>query len=148
MELPVLLEGWQWQCCGEPFRIGSLVRWTLWFSQDLVGLPQPAIVTWTAQGQTIEPGIVVLTDGQVQALPSRELGQGAQELQGAFYEDHHELASYGPVTVGRVDRIRLIASARPDQRPGDLRDVDRLPPSTHGGFRWEDVLVNLTVLQD
>jgi len=29
MEMTVWVEGWQMQCCGEPFHVGSQVSWTL-----------------------------------------------------------------------------------------------------------------------
>jgi hypothetical protein len=51
MGITVWVDGWQLQCCGEPFRLGSQVAWTLraaaprWLGKVL-GADAPAVDAW------------------------------------------------------------------------------------------------------
>lgn len=95
----------------EPFRVGSLVQWTLGFSEKLDCFPGPAIICWEAHGERLARGSVILTGGNVRAWPYRQLGEGPHDLRGAFFEDHHELAGDEVLTTGRVRRIRFSHSS-------------------------------------
>lgn len=49
----VLYEGWQMQCCGQPFRIGDMVRWDVFaFNETITDIPQTIEYIYDAHYET------------------------------------------------------------------------------------------------
>jgi hypothetical protein len=64
--------GWQWQCCGEPFRVGSHVSWTLvpldlTFLATILGEDAASSVTEAEEHHDL-PQDAPRTSGQVTAI--------------------------------------------------------------------------------
>jgi hypothetical protein len=74
MSMTVWLDGWQMQCCGEPFQVGSVVSWNLTPLTDPIHLPgtlgdDGARVTHTENHHGPDnPDGTVLTVGTVEAI--------------------------------------------------------------------------------
>ena len=74
MERRVLLEAWQWQCCGEPFAVGDAVSWTVssnidreWLAHSVGGDTAAAITDYEDHHDTAEGEIKKIT-GRVTAI--------------------------------------------------------------------------------
>ena len=56
----VLYEGWQMQCCGQPFRIGDMVRWDVFaFNETITDIPQTIEYIYDAHYETSD-GLLTL----------------------------------------------------------------------------------------
>jgi hypothetical protein len=66
----VWMEGWQLQCCGEPFRLGASVSWRLAYDRDLAWLADvlaPTVVRVDA-AEDHHGGVVQPTSGTVRRI--------------------------------------------------------------------------------
>jgi uncharacterized protein DUF6578 len=132
---PVFYEGWQMECCGDPFTVGDRVEWTLvvrfevepW-SPRTTGVEVDLHVEW--YGDT---PIVRLAD-LVACVDPDAVKPGPQTI--AFAEDHHgDVPGDFPTTAGVVRRIQ-VASVEyqlekdcymPLAETAELRDVEISP---------------------
>ena len=112
----MIVEEWQFACCGEPFAVGDLVSWRLSFAEDGFSLDEARVTADVVIGEHVEsehgrsgslltvqsePGLGVTAFG-----PSHPAG-AALRLSGAFAEDHHDLVPAAvPLTTGRITRVR------------------------------------------
>lgn len=56
----VLYEGWQMQCCGQPFKIGDMVKWDIFaFNETLTDIPQTIEYIYNAHYETSD-GLLIL----------------------------------------------------------------------------------------
>lgn len=152
--LPVIVEEWQFACCGEPFAVGHLVSWRLSFAEDGFSLDEARVTADVVIGEHVESehgrsGSLITVQSQagrgVTAFgPSRPAG-AALRLSGAFAEDHHDLVPAAvPLTTGRITRVReaLATSHLQDVRGFADRTVD----VDHGGTTGASLfLVDLQV---
>jgi hypothetical protein len=136
----VLVEGWQYECCGVAPAVGQRVAWRLvlrdedWpaVALDLpVGGPvtvaplDPALVEeWRGLGN--DPGrdpAVVRTDGLTVLVPdARALGD---RVRGVLQEDHHVDVPTGlAATTGTVERVWLVSR---ELRHQGVRGLARIP---------------------
>lgn len=167
--VPVLVEEWQFACCGDPFAIGDLVRWRLSFSADDDHVPDAARVTVDAVvGESIESdqrragSLITVQRGAaagVTAFGAAHPPGTVVQLAGAFAEDHHDLVpAVVPPTSGRITRVRearVAYEARgrvlvPDPSTWQLHDIrglaDRTPDAGDGGVGTPYFLVDLQVI--
>lgn len=144
---PVLIQGWQYECCGEPFAVGDRVAWTLTLAEDDFGLP--AAVS-QLQGRLVPvapddgqpPGIAVAVGGLAVWRRGGETTNGVVRLRGLLLEDHHgSVPEALPSTHGVVRRMRVVTRSgrstggtwEPAPQPAELRDVDAVPSSFASG---------------
>ncbi|SDN52642.1 DUF6578 domain-containing protein [Allokutzneria albata] len=109
--VPVLIEDWQYECCGDPFKIGDRVTWQLCYFNELGELLSPA------ERARLSLGVEAIPDSEDAHLSSGELhafwrhpstGDGLVEITGVLYEEHHDVHPV-PKTTGTVKRIRRLA---------------------------------------
>jgi hypothetical protein len=145
----VLVDDWQFECCGEPFGIGDEVAWTL---ELIDGSRYPAEFHVTLSGELfelereVEPSRVARPDGISRALRVGQLTVavapfGDPPISGVLHEDHHDgLPASLPPTRGVVTSI-AVRSERftiegntwtPIPRSTTTRKVERTPQ----GFRF------------
>lgn len=56
----VLYEGWQMKCCGQPFKIGDMVKWDIFaFNETLTDIPQTIEYIYNAHYETSD-GLLIL----------------------------------------------------------------------------------------
>ncbi len=120
--MPVWVDDWQYQCCGEPFKVGSPVEWTLTLDREdfirrALGAQAPAWsvivpVLAPAPGEEIS-SIIAGADG-LRVFVAKDSGlvspggQASVRL-GLLVEEHHGGVPEGLApTRGRVRRIRLV----------------------------------------
>ncbi|RIQ31198.1 hypothetical protein DY240_06475 [Jiangella rhizosphaerae] len=167
--LPVLVEEWQFTCCGDPFAIGDLVRWRLSFSGDGDLGPNAARVTVDAvagpsiQGEHRRAGSLLTVQhgaaAGVTAFGPPHAAGTAVRLTGAFAEDHHDLVpDVVPLVLGRIARIRAARVAYeahgrvmvPDPATWELDDItsvtDHVPETGDGAVGTPYFLVDLQVV--
>lgn len=149
--VPVVVEGWQYECCGEPPAVGDRVAWRLVLQQPAWGeaavdlpvtvepLPAEEREEWRRLGN--DPGpepVLARVDGlTVFVADGSRLSDG--RLRGVLQEERHVDAPTGvPSTRGTVTRVRLVSREyrRVSDRslhsvPGteELVDVQATPPS-------------------
>ena len=71
----VLYEGWQMQCCGQPFRIGDMVRWDVFaFNETIIDIPQTIEYIYDAHYETSD-GLLTLQGivHQINAIYTKSL---------------------------------------------------------------------------
>ncbi|MGI8868832.1 MAG: DUF6578 domain-containing protein [Mycobacteriales bacterium] len=141
-------DAWQMECCGDPFRVGHRVEWSLHliprgtaipesahttFTADVVRMPmQEKPEGWQPQGDEVapDPNWYGVSNGDLHALwctESEPLGDataGRIEVSGLLYEDHHAMAAVK--TVGIVRRI-WVESFRLRSRGERSKAFDRVP---------------------
>jgi hypothetical protein len=135
--VPVLVEGWQYECCGVAPAVGQQVAWRLVLRDEdwpdvAVDLPVDAAPLevgladeWRGLGN--DPGrdpVVARTDGLTVLVPdARVLVAG--RMRGVLQEDHHVDAPTGlAVTTGTVERVYLVSR---QLRHQGVRTVVRVP---------------------
>ena len=149
--VPVVVEGWQYECCGEPPAVGLRVSWRLQLDPDgwsgaTVDLPvsvesvaPEALLEWRGLGNRVGAAPVLLRHrGLTVYLPDDGLLDGGT-ARGVLREDHHVDVPLGvPVTNGTITRVRLVsreyrARSRltliPVSGTEELAEVTAAPPS-------------------
>jgi hypothetical protein len=124
--VPVFVEDWQIECCGEPPAVGDRVEWSLLFLPDGPERPpsgeESVTLDATAWPYPVErerggsrrqragAGPVLLDAGAVQAFwpePQRQTGQ--VRVTGQLLEDHHgSVPEKFPRVAGTVARVRVV----------------------------------------
>jgi hypothetical protein len=133
--MKVWIENWEWQCCGEPFAVGSFVRWGL--------------VPSTEESRTFLAGPL-----------GEELSAAI-----THYETHHEQADdpLQPLpTRGRVESIQAVYWMRaprsgenpralwPVEGTAELRSRDQADgwePESEDGPSFEGYIVELAAME-
>ncbi|SEF15377.1 DUF6578 domain-containing protein [Jiangella alba] len=147
---PVIVEEWQFACCGEPFAVGDLVHWRLSLTEDDFSLPEAQVTVDVVSGEPIasehhgDGALLTVQGGPAAGVtafgPPRPAGV-VVSLTGRFAEDHHELVPESvPLTAGRITRVReaLVEYVRrddalvPDPSTWQLRDVRGFTDRTDG----------------
>jgi hypothetical protein len=171
VQVPVWVESWQLQCCGEPFEVGAAVSWRLTTdSKDFIlralgarapawsaALPRLAEVTGSeVSGATFgADGLNVFIDPSVDARP---VGPNGVLLR-LLVEDHHVGVPDAVVpTPGQVSRIDLVRfgyerdddhqACRPRAGDAALTEVaraDKWPVDEVDGRSFVGYLVQLEV---
>lgn len=111
-EYLVLVDDWQFECCGAPFTIGDAVSWTL---ELIDGTCYPEAFQVTLDGHLVEldPGPPFGPEGISRAVRSGQLtaavrSAGDPPFSGVLHEDHHdELPDSLPPTRGLVTSIAV-----------------------------------------
>ncbi len=152
MGVPVLYWSWQYECCGDPFRVGDEVDWQLKLS--LGGEP------WMPRDWLIEAQLQPTPDlgghgvrvGPVLAYADEPIQQPARDSV-IFYEDHHgDIPEEFAGTIGRVSGIQVVGVVYRDGQPlsgtAEVREVDAVPEVFKSGAGRESrrevgVLVDL-----
>ncbi|HEY0240274.1 MAG TPA: DUF6578 domain-containing protein [Friedmanniella sp.] len=120
--VPVVVEGWQYECCGEPPAVGLRVSWRLHLDPDgwsaaavdlpvsVESVPPEALVEWRALGNRVGAAPALLRHrGLTVYLPDHGLLDGGR-ARGILREDHHVDVPLGvPVTDGTITRVRLVS---------------------------------------
>lgn len=149
--VPVLVEGWQYECCGEPPEVGSRVSWRLQLdlaswpaaTVDLpvsVGSVAPEVLSgWCDLGNRVGDAPVLLRHAGLTAYLSDGGLLDGRRARGVLREDHHVDVPLGvPTTTGTIERVRLVSHEyRPSGREGwepvpgteQLVEVAAAPPS-------------------
>lgn len=107
--VPVWVDSWQYECCGDPFAVGDRVRWTL-RPADLEFLAPPLgalLPDWHADDLPLirvdDPTVVGRGDLAVVLAP------GQPHRVGLLAEEHHGGIPEGaPATTGTVASIRVV----------------------------------------
>jgi hypothetical protein len=174
MLIPVWVEGWQHQCCGEDFAVGDEVRWTLvegdedWH-RSVLGEAYPS---WEADldldsdqmvhsGRTETEWVVRRRGGLAVTIVAARDQPGQTRRVGLPGEEHHHDAPQGaPQTLGTVRRIRVVycryaapvASELVEPVPGSATFVDATKalkwPDEGDERRFIGYLVDLDVAED
>lgn len=164
----IYVEGWQLECCGDPFAVGERVAWCLTLEPDdddlglrsaQVTLAGGEVVHVTSSGRGHEE--VEVRVGDLTAAWAGPRPEPGQPRRGVLVENHHGGRPIArTATEGFVQRIRLVRrryercgerSYRPAQTPVELRDLDRSPSGfdshLEGASGWADdgLLVELQV---
>ncbi len=111
----MIVEEWQFACCGVPFAVGDLVHWRLSFTEG-GSLPEALVTVDVVVDERLDTELhgsgTLLTvqggaaDGVTVYGPPLPAGD-AVRLTGRFAEDHHELVPASvPLTTGRITRAR------------------------------------------
>jgi hypothetical protein len=114
--LPVIVEEWQFACCGDPFAVGDLVSWRLSFALDEFSPAEARVTFDVVIGEQVETehgrsgSMLTLRSEPAPGVtafgPSHPAGT-AVRLSGTFAEDHHDLVPAAvPLTTGRITRVR------------------------------------------
>ncbi|MFI0467012.1 DUF6578 domain-containing protein [Saccharopolyspora sp. 5N102] len=173
LTVPVLLDGWQIECCGTPPAVGDEVSWRLEWSQwSASAIPTDMALRAGLERRPVPEGPRARTTGS--AVPAVARAGGVSvfvsvpeplpaeiTLTGVLHEDHHSARPPdGLLTGGRVTAVWLVSWEyelrercwRPVDGSAELESVQRAPkfmprstPPEHGGF-WRDtnaVLVDL-----
>lgn len=108
---PVLVDAWQFECCGEPFAIGDEVRWLLSFTTDLLGPPEArtalsgTILDQATSDDGTAGSFMSIGSSTVWVLPP--LPSGPISVTGFLAEDHHGFVPDALSAVhARVTRVR------------------------------------------
>ena len=113
---PVMVEDWQFECCGRPFAVGDEVAWRLMlWEPDDARVPDELLVRLDAQAEPFthpeaDEGTIVLRAGLLTASwwPAQP-AHGRVSLRGLLVEDHHGFAPLDlPATAGTVRRIQVV----------------------------------------
>ncbi|MFB9909292.1 DUF6578 domain-containing protein [Allokutzneria oryzae] len=109
--IPVVVEDWQQQCCGDAFAIGDRVSWQLRYGEGSRELLQPAERVRLSLGAEPIPDSdgAHLSSGELHVFWSEPTAKnGLAEVVGVLTEERHD--NFGiPPTVGYVRRIRRLA---------------------------------------
>ncbi|PZF84497.1 DUF6578 domain-containing protein [Jiangella anatolica] len=116
MTLPVLVEEWQFACCGDPFAVGDLVHWRLSVAEDDHSVPDALVTVDVVTGERVgsdhgrEGALLTVQGGPFAGVtafgPALPVG-GPVPLTGRFAHDHHGLLpDEVPLTSGRITRVR------------------------------------------
>ena len=132
----MIVEDWQFACCGDPFAVGDLVSWRLSFADREFTVDEARVTADVVTGDLVQSehgrsGSLITVESErgrgVTAFgPSHPAGT-ALRLSGAFAEDHHDLVPAAvPLTTGRITRVReaLATSHLQDVRGFADRTVD------------------------
>ncbi|MEV5537856.1 DUF6578 domain-containing protein [Saccharopolyspora shandongensis] len=173
LTVPVLLDGWQIECCGTPPAVGDQVSWWLEWSQwSASAIPTDMALRARLARRSVPEGFrarttegtvpAVAMAGGVRAFVSVPEPLPAEiTLTGVLHEDHHSARSPDDRrTCGRVTAVWLVSWEyelrdrcwRPVDGTAELESVQRAPkfmprstPPERGGY-WRDtnsVLVEL-----
>lgn len=149
--MPVLVDGWQIECCGDPPGVGDIVDWRLSSAEDNAELLGPAIGDWhlaiplytlaPSSSGGLAPGIVPAV-AQLGGLsvyhPTGEIPlPSTVTLTGTLAEDHHAgVPRTVAKTTGTVRRVWLVSVHMRHQAPrtwslvagsAELTEVSRSP---------------------
>jgi hypothetical protein len=124
VRVPVLMENWQIECCGDPPGVGDTVDWRLRSAGENTDRLGPAIGDWrltaplralvSSPVDSVTPG-AVLAVAELGGLsvhhPTSEIPPpAAVTLTGTLAEDHHAgIPRTVPKTTGTVCRVRLVS---------------------------------------
>jgi hypothetical protein len=161
--VPVVVEGWQYECCGTPPAVGDRVTWRLVLQQppwapasvdlpvSVEPLPDGEREQWERLGNDPGPDPVMARLGGLAVLVRDASRVSDGRIRGVLQEDHHVVVPTGvPSTTGRITRVRLVSREyRQVPRrslhalPGteELLDVPAAPPSLPYEPAPEDALV-------
>jgi hypothetical protein len=160
---PIFVEGWQHECCGEPFAVGDRVRWDLALVAGTPGLEIAEVELGGAQVERVDwsDGGRERVDLRLGGLHVGWEGERGGERRGLLLEDHHAVSGAASTpTEGVVRRIRLVVahyersderSYRPTGVPARLVDLERAPDgfasALEGDRPWleDGLLVDLEV---
>lgn len=114
----VFMDGWQIECCGEPFEVGDLVTWTVVDSPDPDSFLASAFGTELADSIDFDEDHHDMAEHSKRAVTSRELVGWVEGIQAAFCSftpsdrDHYPVPGSGVLESrrGPVD----------GNEPGDL----------------------------
>lgn len=149
--VPVWMDSWQYECCGDPFAVGDRVHWTV-HPADLEFLAPPLgalLPDWRADDLPLirvdDPTVVGRGDLAVVLAP------GQPHRVGLLAEEHHGGVPEGaPATTGTVAGIRVVRWQTEERPPGgwypvpgsaELEDVAEADRSDSG----VGILVELAV---
>lgn len=152
MNVPILYWGWQYECCGDPFRVGDEVEWPL--SLNVAGEPWMP-TAWSLETEIratdVDGHSVRVGDAVAYAEDPLTEPRTAPVM---LYEEHHGgIPENFPATRGTVARIRVVSvvfrGGHAVLDTAELREVDAMPELFRSGsgqeFRSEvGVLVDLT----
>ncbi|TDE10120.1 DUF6578 domain-containing protein [Jiangella asiatica] len=136
MSWPVLVEEWQFECCGEPFAVGDLVQWQLSLVTDL-DRPDDASITVDGVARGTDPGGIgpagaFLDIGTATVLLRPPRPAGPATVTGVFAEDHHGLVPEAlPAVTGRIIRVREISA--------EFQERDRVRWPVSGTWQLTDL---------
>jgi hypothetical protein len=148
MVLPVLVESWQHECCGEDFAVGDTVAWRLLLAGHLegeLGWPEELLVEFAAGGRRESGDLLIVTvEGGVQLAVDPSAVLGGAVVRGGLVEEHHGGVpdEVRPVE-GVVRRLRVVRQRHRRERGREwapvagaveLYDVTEMP----GAFRSFD----------
>lgn len=129
--VPVVVEGWQSACCGEPPAVGDRVAWRLVLQRvgwpaaavDLPATVEPLPVShreeWERLGNDAgRDPVLARSDGLTVFVPDAgRLSDG--RIRAVLQEDHHVDAPTGvPSTTGTITRVRLVSGSIAGSRGG------------------------------
>jgi len=114
-EWPVYVDGWQLECCGDPFAVGDEVEWTLTL---VPGHPMRQELLVDFSGEVEAPasdyersGYVVRSGGVRVFVEDATAVDRRFETRGLISEEHHGgIPDAVPPTRGRVRRIQLVTT--------------------------------------
>ncbi|WP_086825189.1 DUF6578 domain-containing protein [Allokutzneria sp. NRRL B-24872] len=145
--VPVLIEDWQYECCGDPFKIGDRVTWQLCYFND-----RPEFLSPPDQ-MRLSLGVDAIPDGPGAHLSSGELHvlwpdpstkDGLAEIVGVLHEERHSTPAV-PATTGFVRRIRQM-SVQHRNDPG-TPTWHRVPGTETFTELWESEAISPTPAQ-
>lgn len=132
----VFVEGWQFECCGDPFTVGDEVSWTLMLRDGPGEWPQEVLVELEPRPDHLaivdERDGMVVAGGEIQAWwPGTPAAPNGARVRGALVEEHHgDAPPEVPPAHGVVRRIRLVTA--PYARSAEL---GWRPASTHWALK-------------
>jgi hypothetical protein len=117
--IPVWVDDWQQECCGQDLAVGRRVSWTLVAADESVsGVLGAAYPSWSAEG-AVEPTIVdtehyqarVVRSGALAVLvPADQVSSSRRTLRMPA-EEHHSDLGQAPPTSGTVRRVQVVLCA-------------------------------------
>ena len=144
MPLPVVVPGWEIECCLEPPSVGDLVEWPLQFveRENPEGAPDPTLVALQAvatplpdwEGATEErwPVRLDLPGGSFYWDAPKEVEAGPVELRGyLLLVRHGDAPDDFPETTGIVRRVQVSATRYAQSEPGVSFWPSIDPPDVH-----------------
>ena len=126
--LTIWLDAWQMTCCGEPFHVGSEIRWTLYDELDdewlaaVLGQPLAGAVTHAEDHHDAAPGIGIERSVRVLSIRAVSCRYGRRSGRSGFYPiaETGELRERSEVHGARPSETRTTTS-----EPWRLNDGDR-----------------------
>lgn len=107
--VPVWVDSWQFECCGDDFAVGDRVRWTLQ-PADLEFLAPPLgdlLPAWSAEDLPLlrTGDLTVIGRGDLAVV----LAAGQSHSVGLLAEEHHgHIPEGAPTTTGTVTSISVV----------------------------------------
>jgi hypothetical protein len=120
--VPVVVEGWQYECCGEAPAVGRRVSWRLVLQQttwSAAAVDLPVVVEplgdreheeWERLGNDPGPDPALARHGGLTVFVPDVGRLGGGRIRGVLQEDRHVDAPTGvPSTSGTITRVRLVS---------------------------------------